>query len=113
MDYGIDSYMVPTEDLRVGDFRLLEVDNSLVLPYLTKVRMVTSSTDVIHRWALPAMGLKVDSVPGRLNVLNLFSYKPGSYYGQCSEICGINHSFMPIHVEFVGWSEFISNVISS
>ena len=87
--------------MELGQLRLLDVDNSLVVPYGTDVKLVTTSTDVLHAWTLPSIRLKVDAVPGRLNVLNLHSIKGGSYYGQCSEICGVNHSFIPIHVEFV------------
>nr|YP_001481143.1 cytochrome c oxidase subunit II [Phallusia fumigata]CAL24353.1 cytochrome c oxidase subunit II [Phallusia fumigata] len=110
LDFGVDSYMAPLGDLSEGSFRLLEVDNSLVLPFGAKVRLVTSSTDVIHCWALPSLAMKVDCVPGRLNTLSVSSVSPGSFYGQCSEICGINHSFMPIHVEFVDWGTFLAYV---
>nr|CUH72611.1 cytochrome c oxidase subunit II [Rhopalaea idoneta] len=110
-DYQVDSYMLGLSDLSISSHRLMEVDNSLVLPYLTKVRMVVTSTDVLHAWALPSMCIKMDAVPGRLNTLNVFSMTPGSFYGQCSEICGINHSFMPIHVEFVDWANFLNSVL--
>nr|YP_001481130.1 cytochrome c oxidase subunit II [Phallusia mammillata]CAL23072.2 cytochrome c oxidase subunit II [Phallusia mammillata] len=110
LDFSVDSYMMPLSELGGGDFRLLEVDNSLVLPFGSKIRLVTSSTDVIHCWALPSLALKVDCVPGRLNTLQVGSTVPGSFFGQCSEICGINHSFMPIHVEFVDWDSFLTYV---
>jgi len=110
--FNFDSYMETGSSLKPRDLRLLEVDNTLCLPYRTDVKVVTTSTDVIHSWALPAIGLKADAVPGRLNVLNIHSCKSGSYYGQCSEICGINHSFIPIHVEFVDWHSFLNHVAS-
>lgn len=97
-----DSYMVNSSDLNIGDYRLLEVDNTLSLPFLTKIRILISSTDVLHAWTLPALSLKVDAVPRRLNTLSLFYSTPGTLYGQCSEICGVNHSFIPINVEFIG-----------
>nr|YP_008578378.1 cytochrome c oxidase subunit II [Anoura caudifer]CDF65994.1 COX2 [Anoura caudifer] len=96
-----DSYMIPTPDLKMGDLRLLEVDNRVVLPMETTIRMLISSEDVLHSWAVPSLGLKTDAIPGRLNQTTLLSTRPGLYYGQCSEICGSNHSFMPIVLEMV------------
>lgn len=90
-----------------GRFRLLEVDNRVVLPFLSKCRVLVSSRDVLHSWALPSLRLKVDACPGRLNFINVISYKPSVVFRQCSEICGINHSFMPIMVDFVSWDDFI------
>nr|UNO31850.1 cytochrome c oxidase subunit II [Liposcelis bostrychophila] len=86
-------------------FRLLEVDKTLMLPISTQVRLLLSSNDVIHSWTLPSFGLKIDANPGRLNMGSLYSYRAGYYYGQCSEICGVDHSFMPIKVGFssLGW----------
>lgn len=86
-------------------FRLLEVDKTLILPISTQVRLLLSSNDVIHSWTLPSFGLKIDANPGRLNIGSLYSYRAGYYYGQCSEICGVDHSFMPIKVGFssLGW----------
>nr|YP_009357184.1 cytochrome c oxidase subunit II [Ciona robusta]CAD56915.1 cytochrome oxidase subunit II [Ciona robusta]SBU37552.1 cytochrome oxidase subunit II [Ciona robusta] len=109
-DFDMSSYMVPSEDLQEGQFRLLEVDNSMVLPYSTNIRLMITSYDVIHSWTLPSLKMKVDAVPGRLNTMNIFSFQPGSFYGQCSEICGLLHSFMPIHVEFVNWETFLNHV---
>nr|YP_009730141.1 cytochrome c oxidase subunit II [Ophiomastix mixta]QHT54184.1 cytochrome oxidase subunit 2 [Ophiomastix mixta] len=98
----VDSYMVHLEDIpQEGLPRLLEVDNRLVLPTNTDIRVITSSTDVIHAWCVPALGLKMDAVPGRLNQMYTNIDRPGIFYGQCSEICGANHSFMPIVVEAV------------
>nr|YP_010383213.1 cytochrome c oxidase subunit II [Cerion coloni]YP_010383226.1 cytochrome c oxidase subunit II [Cerion watlingense]UEQ12592.1 cytochrome c oxidase subunit II [Cerion coloni]UEQ12605.1 cytochrome c oxidase subunit II [Cerion watlingense] len=98
---SFDSYMIREEDLEVGMFRLLEVDARPILPLNLNTNVMTTSADVIHAWALPSMGMKMDSVPGRLNSMNMKPLIPGVYYGQCSEICGANHSFMPIAVEVV------------
>nr|YP_009466968.1 cytochrome c oxidase subunit II [Glyphonycteris daviesi]AOS49759.1 cytochrome c oxidase subunit II [Glyphonycteris daviesi] len=100
-DLCFDSYMIPTSDLKTGNLRLLEVDNRVVLPMETTIRMLISSEDVLHSWAVPSLGLKADAIPGRLNQTTLLSARPGLYYGQCSEICGSNHSFMPIVLEMV------------
>nr|YP_007026897.1 cytochrome c oxidase subunit II [Metacrangonyx remyi]CCI69561.1 cytochrome oxidase subunit 2 [Metacrangonyx remyi] len=105
---SFDSYMIPTKDLMTGEFRLLETDNSLVIPVSMQVRMIVSAGDVIHAWAVPSLGLKVDAVPGRLNQINFMVNRCGIFYGQCSEICGSNHSFMPIKLEVVPMSYFIS-----
>nr|YP_010414430.1 cytochrome c oxidase subunit II [Branchipolynoe onnuriensis]URS74517.1 cytochrome c oxidase subunit 2 [Branchipolynoe onnuriensis] len=101
-----DSYMTPTEDLKEGEFRLLEVDNRAVLPMQTEIRVLVTAADVIHSWAIPALGVKVDAIPGRLNQLGMYISRPGVFYGQCSEICGANHSFMPIAIETVDFSSF-------
>nr|YP_004123095.1 cytochrome c oxidase subunit II [Hypsibius dujardini]CBY83888.1 cytochrome C oxidase subunit 2 [Hypsibius dujardini] len=77
-------------------FRLLDTDTHTVIPSKTPTQIFISSTDVLHAWTIPSLGVKADSTPGRLNIVNMFSLKPGKYYGQCSEICGTNHSFMPI-----------------
>nr|YP_008578365.1 cytochrome c oxidase subunit II [Micronycteris megalotis]CCW28874.1 COX2 [Micronycteris megalotis] len=100
-DLCFDSYMIPTPDLKAGELRLLEVDNRVVLPMETTIRMLISSEDVLHSWAVPSLGLKTDAIPGRLNQTTLLATRPGLYYGQCSEICGSNHSFMPIVLETV------------
>nr|AAU20646.1 cytochrome c oxidase subunit II [Nototriton abscondens] len=101
-----DSYMLPTEDITPGQFRLLEVDNRMVVPMESPVRMLISAEDVLHSWALPSMGIKTDAIPGRLNQTTFISSRPGVFYGQCSEICGANHSFMPIVVETTPLSHF-------
>nr|YP_009754688.1 cytochrome c oxidase subunit II [Epomops buettikoferi]YP_009754714.1 cytochrome c oxidase subunit II [Epomops franqueti]QIP52736.1 cytochrome c oxidase subunit II [Epomops buettikoferi]QIP52762.1 cytochrome c oxidase subunit II [Epomops franqueti] len=105
-DLTFDSYMVPTQDLKPGELRLLEVDNRVVLPMELTIRMLISSEDVLHSWAVPSLGLKTDAIPGRLNQTTLLSTRPGLYYGQCSEICGSNHSFMPIVLEMVPLKTF-------
>nr|YP_009408656.1 cytochrome c oxidase subunit II [Elysia cornigera]ANP26523.1 cytochrome c oxidase subunit II [Elysia cornigera] len=104
---SFDSYMIPESDLNPGDYRLLEVDNRATLPYQMETMVITTSADVLHSFALPSMGLKMDAVPGRLNTMSMFVEKPGVYYGQCSEICGANHSFMPIVVEAISLFDFI------
>jgi cytochrome c oxidase subunit 2 len=101
-----DSYITPTEDLKEGEFRLLEVDNRAVLPIQTEVRILVTAADVIHSWAIPRLGIKVDAIPGRLNQLGLYVSRPGVFYGQCSEICGANHSFIPIAIETVNFNSF-------
>nr|AJO69760.1 cytochrome c oxidase subunit II [Macaca silenus] len=103
-DYGgliFNSYMLPPLFLNRGDLRLLEVDNRVVLPIEAPVRMMITSQDVLHSWAIPTLGLKTDAVPGRLNQTVFTATRPGVYYGQCSEICGANHSFMPIVAELI------------
>nr|QHV36850.1 cytochrome c oxidase subunit II [Hyperoodon ampullatus] len=105
-DLNFDSYMIPTSDLKPGELRLLEVDNRMVLPMKMTIRMLVSSEDVLHSWAVPSLGLKTDAIPGRLNQTTLMSTRPGLFYGQCSEICGSNHSFMPIVLELVPLENF-------
>ena len=100
-DLAFDSYIIPTNDLEPGQLRLLEVDNRVVLPIEIPIRILISSEDVLHSWAIPSMGLKTDAIPGRLNQATLISSRPGLFYGQCSEICGSNHSFMPIVLDLV------------
>ncbi|YP_002456259.1 cytochrome c oxidase subunit II (mitochondrion) [Nothobranchius furzeri] len=96
-----DSYMTPTQDLMPGQFRLLETDHRMVVPMESPTRILVSADDVLHSWAVPSLGIKMDAVPGRLNQTAFIVSRPGVYYGQCSEICGANHSFMPIVVEAV------------
>nr|QTA50545.1 cytochrome c oxidase subunit II [Wiebesia pumilae] len=95
---SFDSYMV-SESNHKEIFRLLDVDNHLVLPINLSVRMIVGSVDVIHSFTVPSLGFKVDAVPGRINLISTMIQRPGVYYGQCSEICGINHSYMPIALE--------------
>ena len=102
-----DAYLKPIEDLSLGELRLLETDNCVVLPIKTMVRLVLTSIDVLHRWAVPSLRVKVDCNTGRLNVGYVFVSVVGWFYGQCSEICGANHSFMPIKVEGVPLSRFL------
>jgi len=81
-----------------GQLRLLETDNIVYLPVLKNLRLLITSTDVLHSWAVPSLGIKLDAIPGRINQVNIIINRIGDFYGQCSEICGINHGFMPIHV---------------
>jgi heme/copper-type cytochrome/quinol oxidase subunit 2 len=94
----LESYMVGDDDLVYTTFRLLDVDRRLVLPTLTHLRLLITSADVIHSWAVPSLGIKVDAVPGRLNQIACFIKRTGVFYGQCSELCGVNHGFMPVVV---------------
>jgi cytochrome c oxidase subunit 2 len=103
-----DSYMIPTTDLRKGYLRLLEVDNRLVLPANTHIRLLVTAADVLHSWSVPSFGIKIDAIPGRLSQASLFVKREGVYYGQCSEICGINHGFMPIVVRTVSTNLYTS-----
>lgn len=96
---NFDSYMLTDDQLsKENSLRLLEVDNKLYLPVETNVRLLITSADVLHSWAVPALGVKLDACPGRLNQTSLYIKRPGTFYGQCSEICGVNHGFMPIAV---------------
>ena len=108
-DHGkfvFDSQMIPDEELKPGQIRLLEVDNRVVVPVDTNIRVLVTANAVIHSWAVPALGIKIDSVPGRMNETWMRITRPGVYYGQCSELCGINHAFMPIAVEAVSKADF-------
>lgn len=102
-----DSYMIPESDLELGQFRLLDVDNKVVVPVDTHIRFIVTGTDVIHDFAVPALGLKIDAVPGRLNQTSVIIKRVGTYYGQCSEICGTYHGFMPSVVQGVEAEEFL------
>jgi len=104
---SFDAYMVPTGDLSGGQFRLLETDNRPVLPFLTRIRVLVRSADVLHSWAVPSAGVKLDATPGRLNQTSFTRRRPGVAYGQCSEICGANHRFMPISLEFTRTQDFL------
>ena len=111
--FKFDSQMVAAEDLKPGQPRLLTVDNMVVLPVETNVRILQTSDDVIHNWAMPALGLKMDTVPGRTNENWVRITKPGDYYGQCSELCGVGHAYMPIHIKAVSKEEFAAWVKSA
>nr|QPO06965.1 cytochrome c oxidase subunit II [Anopheles funestus]WDD58607.1 cytochrome c oxidase subunit 2 [Anopheles funestus]WDD58632.1 cytochrome c oxidase subunit 2 [Anopheles funestus]WDD58642.1 cytochrome c oxidase subunit 2 [Anopheles funestus] len=107
-----DSYMVPTNELETNGFRLLDVDNRIVLPMNNQIRILVTATDVLHSWTVPSLGVKVDATPGRLNQLNFLINRPGLFFGQCSEICGANHSFMPIVIESIPMNYFIKWITS-
>nr|YP_010000446.1 cytochrome c oxidase subunit II [Scytalopus superciliaris]QOD96319.1 cytochrome c oxidase subunit II [Scytalopus superciliaris] len=114
-DLSFDSYMLPTTELPFGNFRLLEVDHRIVIPMESPIRVIVTADDVLHSWAIPSLGVKTDAIPGRLNQTSFIATRPGIFYGQCSEICGANHSFMPIVVEsaplnyFENWSSLLSS----
>ena len=105
-DFYFDSNMIQDVDLKEGDLRLLEVDNEIVLPIDTNVKFLVTAADVIHSFTVPSFGIKTDAVPGRINETWVRVTKPGIYYGQCSELCGMNHGFMPIRVRVVSKEEF-------
>nr|YP_010397983.1 cytochrome c oxidase subunit II [Rasbora semilineata]UQJ79221.1 cytochrome c oxidase subunit II [Rasbora semilineata] len=105
-DLNFNAYMVPTKELLPGQCRLLETDNRVVVPKESLVRIMVSAEDVLHSWAVPSLGIKMDAVPGRLNQTTLMASRMGLFYGQCSEICGANHSFMPIVIESVPMAAF-------
>nr|AEM66744.1 cytochrome c oxidase subunit II [Mecinus cf. janthinus JJ-2011] len=102
-----DSYMIPDNQLLNSDFRLLDVDNRMVIPFNTQIRIIVTSIDVIHSWTIPSLGIKIDATPGRLNQANFNINRTSLFFGQCSEICGANHSFMPIVIEAVSTNKFI------
>nr|UJY97019.1 cytochrome c oxidase subunit II [Potamometra berezowskii] len=102
-----ESYMKPSNEIMENEFRLLETDNRIVLPMNNQIRILVTATDVLHSWTIPCLGIKIDAIPGRLNQGSIFINRPGIMYGQCSEICGANHSFMPITVEAVTTKQFI------
>nr|UFZ13075.1 cytochrome c oxidase subunit II [Protohermes similis] len=108
-----DSYMIPMNEMTESNFRLLDVDNRIVLPMLSQIRVLVTATDVLHSWTIPALGVKIDATPGRLNQTSFFINRPGLFYGQCSEICGANHSFMPIVIESVSTNSFINWIKNS
>lgn len=103
-----DSYIKPLFELNRDEFRILETDNRVILPFNTKTRILVTSMDVIHSWTVPSLGLKIDASPGRLNQGILILIRPGLFFGQCSEICGTNHRFIPIIIERVNINIFIS-----
>ena len=107
--YKFESYMVPTGDLQEGNLRLLEVDNRLLFPIKSHVQVTSTAADVLHCWAVPALGVKIDACPGRLNQTSVFIKRSGVFYGQCSEICGVNHGFMPIVVRGCGMVDFVGS----
>lgn len=103
-----DSYITPTNELSTNGFRLLDVDNRTTLPINTQVRVLVTAADVLHSWTVPALGVKIDATPGRLNQTNFYINRPGLYFGQCSEICGANHRFIPIVIESIPIKSFIN-----
>nr|YP_010285477.1 cytochrome c oxidase subunit II [Basiprionota bisignata]UKS07053.1 cytochrome c oxidase subunit 2 [Basiprionota bisignata] len=102
-----DSYMIPSNDLKPFNFRLIDVDNRMTVPFKSQIRILITSMDVIHSWTIPSIGVKIDATPGRLNQSSFSINRPGLFFGQCSEICGANHSFMPIVIESISPNYFI------
>nr|QWK39724.1 cytochrome c oxidase subunit II [Omorgus chinensis]UFR81803.1 cytochrome c oxidase subunit II [Trogidae sp.] len=102
-----DSYMVPSIELSSSNFRLLDVDNRMVLPFKSQIRLMVTAADVLHSWTIPSLSVKIDATPGRLNQVSFFINRTGLLFGQCSEICGANHSFMPIVIESISPNYFI------
>nr|UYB78433.1 cytochrome c oxidase subunit II [Alectorobius microlophi] len=109
-DFNIefDSFMMSQELMNKNSFRLLDVDNRLIVPFNSNIRLLVTSSDVIHSWTIPSLGVKVDAVPGRLNQISSHIHRAGLFFGQCSEICGANHSFMPISMEITSAKNFFS-----
>lgn len=103
---GFDATWVQDDDLEYGSLRLLETDFRVVLPTRTHIRLLITSADVLHSWAVPSLGVKVDACPGRLNRVPLYIKRGGLFYGQCSEICGVLHGFMPIMVEAMSYADY-------
>lgn len=103
-----DSYMLPAEDLEQGQLRQLEVDSRVIVPVNTHLRFIITATDVLHDFAVPSLGIKVDASPGRLNQISTLIQREGVYYGQCSELCGVLHGSMPIVIEAVSLEKFLS-----
>lgn len=106
-NFTFDAFMLPEDELEPGMLRLLETDNRVVVPTNTNIKIQVTASDVLHSWAMPSMGVKIDAVPGRLNETWINVTEPGVYYGQCSEICGVMHGFMPITIEAVPPEEFV------
>ncbi|XP_044958103.1 cytochrome c oxidase subunit 2-like [Hordeum vulgare subsp. vulgare] len=112
---SFDSYTIPEDDPELGQSRLLEVDNRVVVPAKTHLRMIVTPADVPHSWAVPSSGVKCDVVPGRSNLTSISVQREGVYYGQCSEIRGTNHAFTPIVVEAVtlkDYADWVSNQLT-
>merc|ERR1712141_398525 len=108
LEESIDSYIIPQNELESNIFRLLDVDNRTIIPYNIHIRILISSADVLHAWTVPSLGVKADAIPGRLNQVKFIRQRPGIYFGQCSEICGANHRFIPIVIEIVNINYFLN-----
>ena len=109
-EISMDSNMVFDDELNLGELRLLQVDKVFMLPIETHINVIVTSHDVLHSWAVPSLGIKIDAVPGRLNQVSLFLKREGVFYGQCSELCGVNHGFMPIMIKglsFESWNNWV------
>lgn len=111
-----DAYIIPENEITNSSFRLIDVDNRTTIPINSQVRILVTSRDVLHSWTVPSLGVKTDAVPGRLNQISFFINRPGLFFGQCSEICGANHRFIPIVIERISskkFIEWIKNIINS
>nr|QJD22099.1 cytochrome c oxidase subunit II [Amblyomma testudinarium] len=106
-----DSFLIPENEMKSQSFRLLETDNNMLIPFNTMIKFLITSADVIHSWTIPSLGMKMDAIPGRLNQTFTISNRPGLFFGQCSEICGANHSFMPITMEVTKMENFIKFIL--
>jgi cytochrome c oxidase subunit 2 len=106
----LDAVLIQEEDLTEGRLRLLETQLRIQFPARTHIRLLITSADVLHSWAVPSLGIKVDACPGRLNRVPLFIRRNGFFYGQCSELCGVSHGFMPISIEVVDFKEWFSGL---
>nr|WKU84179.1 cytochrome c oxidase subunit II [Stipomorpha sp.] len=112
LNIEFDSYMIPINEISSETFRLLDVDTRVTLPMNSQIRILVTTMDVIHSWTIPSLGVKIDASPGRLNQSSLLMNRPGLLFGQCSEICGTNHSFMPIVIESIPMKSFIKWIYS-
>lgn len=116
INFEFDSYIIPANSIELNHFRLLDVDNRIILPYNSQIRLIVTAADVIHSWTVPALRVKIDATPGRLNQVSFLINRTGLLFGQCSEICGANHSFMPITLErispkyFTKWISKVNNI---
>lgn len=106
-----DSYIIPINENELADFRLLDVDNRIVIPFNSQIRIIVTAADVLHSWTIPSLRVKIDATPGRLNQVRFFINRTGIFFGQCSEICGANHRFMPIVIERISTDYFIEWII--
>jgi cytochrome c oxidase subunit 2 len=113
IDIKFDSNMRFEDELTIGEHRLLQTDNPVTLPTNMHIRVIITSTDVLHSWAVPALGVKVDAVPGRLNQTFIFLKRSGTFYGQCSELCGVNHGFMPIQINSTHQQAFAAKLLET
>ena len=104
---GFDTYLVPETELQVGRLRLLDVDTYLIVPVETHIRLLITASDVLHCWSVPALGIKLDAAPGRMNQTSMYIKRPGTFFGQCSEICGVFHGYMPIVVRAVPMTDYL------
>lgn len=114
--FEFDSYIIPINEIKLSNFRLLDVDNRTILPYNSQIRIIVTAADVIHAWTIPSIRVKIDAIPGRLNQIRFLINRAGLFFGQCSEICGANHRFIPIVIErispfyFIKWINKINSL---